>query len=67
MFKAFTIMSLVWFAVWIAAIIGWVINLVAVIHGVSGLAHLTDISGMLALRIVGIPAAPLGALLGLFF
>lgn len=67
MFKAFTIVGLIWFAVIIAAVVGWIINLVAVIHGVSGLAHLTDISGMLALRIVGIPAAPLGALLGLFF
>lgn len=38
---------------------GWILNIVAVAH-----ANLSDLTGMLILRIVGIFVAPLGVVLG---
>lgn len=42
---------------WIAAIVGWVMNIITI-------AHDTGATGILILRIVGIFVAPLGAVLG---
>jgi hypothetical protein len=49
-------------ALWIAAIVGWIMNIV-VLYGMS----FDQITGPLVLRIVGIFVAPLGSILGLFF
>ena len=38
---------------------GWIMNIVALAH-----MNLTDVTGMLILRVVGIFMAPLGAVLG---
>lgn len=44
---------------WIAAIVGWVMNIITIAH-----ANFSDLTGILILRIVGIFVAPLGAVLG---
>lgn len=46
------------FILWAAAIAGWVMNIVALVH----LTSFT--SGMAVLRVIGIFVAPLGAILG---
>jgi hypothetical protein len=49
----------IWVLVWLAAIVGWVANIVKMCH------HLSEpLSGMEILRMIGIIAAPLGAVLG---
>lgn len=55
-----------YFIIWIIAIIGWVINVIQAISGVIALPHFSDISGVLILRLIGIFAAPLGSVMGLF-
>ena len=48
----------------IAAAIGWIINLVSVIKlGLAG----AGITTLFVLKVIGIFAGPLGAILGLFF
>jgi hypothetical protein len=49
-------------ALWIAAIVGWIMNIVA-LYGAS----FDPLTGPVILRIVGIFVAPLGSILGLFF
>lgn len=49
-------------AIWLASLVGWVLNLVAIFDADFG--HVT---GLLVLRIVGIFVAPIGSVLGLFF
>ena len=49
------------FLVWVAAVVGWIMNIVAI----AG-SSFDVLSGMLVLRIVGIFVAPLGAVLGYF-
>lgn len=46
---------------WIAGIIGWVLNLVKIFD--ADFAHVT---GVLVLRIIGVFIAPIGSVLGLF-
>ena len=46
-------------AIWLAAIVGWVLNIVTIAH-----SSMDVITGMLILRIVGIFVGPLGAVLG---
>ena len=46
-------------ALWIAGIIGWVMNIIDIIHSSGG-----PFTVLLVLRIVGIFAFPLGAILG---
>jgi hypothetical protein len=55
-------LSLFAIAVWIAAIVGWIANIV-VLYGAS----FDPLTGPVILRIVGIFVAPLGSILGLFF
>lgn len=43
---------------------GWVMNVVQVVAGLSALPKIADISGILVLKIIGIPFGPLGAILG---
>lgn len=52
-------MVLIWLAAVIGGLTGWVMNIVAVVHSVSG-----PLTEMLVLRIIGIPVFILGAILG---
>ena len=53
---------LIYLAVIILAAIGWIIDLVKIIH------HINDpLTAMFVLRIVGIFVVPVGSILGLFF
>jgi len=49
--------------VWVAAICGWVMNLIAVIQAATADAPLT---AMFIVRLVGVPVAIIGAILGWF-
>lgn len=51
--------ALVWFVVTIGAMIGWVLNIIKLVGMIDG-----EITTMFVLRVVGIFAAPLGAILG---
>jgi hypothetical protein len=53
------IASLVIIGLWLAAVAGWVMNIITIAH-----SSFTPLEGLLVLRIVGIFVAPLGAILG---
>lgn len=53
------ITSITFIAVWVAAVVGWVANIVQVVPMIND-----TITGMLILKIVGIFAGPLGSILG---
>ena len=57
---------IIWVGISITALIGWVINLIAVINVLFTDAAII-LTGKLLLRIIGIFVAPLGSILGLFF
>lgn len=59
--KGFTLFALLWAIVVFAGVIGWVMNIIDIVHAVSD-----PITGMFVLRCVGIFVAPLGAVLGYF-
>ncbi len=59
------VFSLVVFFAWVAGVIGWIMNISAVI-GMLWVNGPITVTGMLVLRIVGIFLAPLGAVLGYF-
>ena len=59
--KGYTSVELVVGVFVLAAIVGWVMNIVEVVQTVSD-----PITGMFILRCFGIIAAPLGAVLGYF-
>ncbi len=63
--KGYTIIEaffLVWVALAIAGFVGWCINIYWVVQ------HANDtVTGIVVLHWLGIPVAPLGAILGLFF
>jgi hypothetical protein len=62
--RGFTVpelMILVWIAVVAAGLVGWVMNIVTIVHTCC-----EPLTGMLVVRIVGIFIAPLGAVLGYF-
>ena len=52
---------LIWFTLCAAAVTGWILNVVTIAH-----TGLSDMTGMLILRVVGIFMLPLGAILGYF-
>lgn len=56
-------LSLFIIALWIAAAIGWVINIVKIVS--SGFV-IAEWGGMEVARIIGVLVAPLGAVLGWF-
>lgn len=56
--------SLIIVAIWIAFIVGWLINLVEVIKLAIAAVPVTT---LFIVKIVGIFVAPLGSILGLFF
>lgn len=49
---------------WVVCFIGWTLNLIDVIH--LGISNQTPITTLDVLRIVGVPVAPIGAILGFF-
>lgn len=51
--------GLAWLAVLAVGLVGWVLNIAKIVGMLSG-----DINAMLVARIVGVFAAPLGAVLG---
>lgn len=59
-----TFFSLTIIGVWIAFLVGWVINLIEVIQLASAGGVVTT---LFVLKAIGILVAPLGAFLGLFF
>jgi len=63
--KGYTLVGLLFCLFWLLGIIGWVHNIVNVVHGVSALSKIGDASPMLVFQCIGIPAAPVGAILGL--
>lgn len=60
--KGFSIFGVIYILIWIAAIMGWMMNLIAVFQ----LAAADKINAMFVLRCIGILVAPLGAILGWF-
>lgn len=50
------------FLFWLAIVVGWVMNIVAIFH-----INLSAIDMLGVLRLIGIFVAPLGSVLGLFF
>lgn len=52
---------LIWLVIVLALGIGWVMNIIAIMHSDFG-----RLSGVLVLRVVGIFVVPLGALMGYF-
>jgi hypothetical protein len=62
--KTFIVLAVVYVICAIAAIIGWAMNLLTVIHLLS--ASQSDPTVMLLVRIVGIPVFVIGAILGWF-
>jgi hypothetical protein len=59
--KGITISMLVMFAIWVSSIVGWIMNILDIVHTIND-----PITGLFILRCVGIIVAPLGAVLGLF-
>ncbi len=51
--------SLIWIAFVLAAVVGWVMNIVAI-------AGAESITGMVVVRLIGVFMAPLGAVPGYF-
>lgn len=60
--KITEIAGLLYILMWIACIVGWVLNCVAIAN-----TYTLEITGLFILRIVGIFIFPLGAVLGIFF
>lgn len=52
--------ALVYIAVWVAGIVGWIANLVQIVHTASD-----PITGLFILKCIGVVAAPVGSILGL--
>jgi hypothetical protein len=46
---------------WVAGLIGWVLNIMTIFNTIN-----LPINGEFILRIIGVPMAPLGAILGYF-
>jgi hypothetical protein len=59
------VFSLAIFMVWVATVIGWIMNIYATVT-VLWVDGPVTVTGMLVLRVVGIFLAPLGAVLGYF-
>ena len=56
-------LGLAYIALWIAGVIGWCLNILKLIEALQGVAP----SGVLEIiRAIGVFAAPLGSVLGLF-
>lgn len=53
------IIALGFIGIWIAAIVGWILNIVALYH-----MPFNPITGELAVRVIGVFLGPLGAVMG---
>jgi hypothetical protein len=51
--------ALIFVIVWLAGIVGWILNIVEIISHFSVL-----LNGLMVVRIIGVFVAPLGAILG---
>lgn len=49
---------------WIAAVVGWVANIVQIVNTPGPLSEASTWTILLALKVIGIIAAPIGAVLG---
>ena len=49
---------------WIAAVVGWVANIIQVVNTPGALSEASTWTILLALKVIGIVAAPIGAILG---
>lgn len=50
---------LVWLGLICAGIVGWVMNIIAIVHAVSG-----PLTTLLVVRLIGVLVFPLGAIMG---
>jgi hypothetical protein len=57
-------LGVAFFVLWFASIIGWAANVIQTLYMLTSLERIADISGFGVLQVVGIFAAPLGAVLG---
>jgi len=53
--------GLIFIALWLAVIVGWIMNIVSIVHAVN-----LPITGMFILRCIGIFVFPVGGILGYF-
>ena len=60
--KGFAVFPLIFITLWFAAFGGWVANLVKLV----GMIGSNEVTTMFIARIIGIPVAPLGTVLGYF-
>ena len=60
--KGFTSFELIVFTLWVAAIGGWIANIVKFVGMIGG----NEVTTMFIGRAIGIPVGPLGAVLGYF-
>lgn len=56
------IFNVLFVLMWIAGFVGWCMNIAAIVHSIAD----PTVTPMLIVRIVGVFAAPLGAVLGYF-
>lgn len=54
--------TLIWFALWIAVVVGWVMNIVDLFY-----QSFEPLTAVAVLRVVGIFILPLGAVMGFFW
>jgi len=59
--KGVTLFELLWVALIGFGVVGWVLNIIDIVHAIS-----EPITGMFILRCIGIIVGPLGAVLGYF-
>ena len=59
--RGYTAVALLVILLWITAIVGWIGNVVQVVHAASD-----PITGVFILKCIGIVVAPLGSVLGIF-
>lgn len=60
--KGFAVFHLIFIALWLAAFGGWVANLIKFV----GMIGSNEVTTMFIARLLGIPVAPLGTVLGYF-
>lgn len=59
--KGFTISELTFIVIWVLGVVGWISNIVRLVHDFPVINHSTTI---VVLRIIGIIFAPLGSVMG---
>jgi len=59
--------GLLWLAFWLAVLVGWIWNIVALCHSHNVFSSTTGVMVKGILRIIGIVVPPIGGVMGLFF